>query len=49
MRTKKSLKNNDEHKTECPECPTEANIYWDKRYNGKRGTCPVCGTNWAES
>lgn len=46
---KKSLKNDDEHKASCPECPTEADIYWDPRYNGKRGTCSVCGTNWAES
>jgi len=46
---KNSKKNDDEHRIECPECPSEADIYWDPRYNGKRGSCSGCGTNWAES
>lgn len=51
MRKKKKTiqTNSDEHKVECPDCPTEASVYWDIRYNGYRGTCEVCETNWPES
>ncbi|MGI0010406.1 MAG: hypothetical protein ACREAE_03295 [Nitrosopumilaceae archaeon] len=33
----------------CPACNTEVELYWDPEYNGVRGTCIKCGTNWAES
>jgi len=33
----------------CPECPDNIEVYWDPKYNGFRGTCKECGTNWAES
>ena len=51
MRKKKKTiqTNTDEHQVECPDCPTEASVYWDIRYNGYRGTCEVCETNWPES
>ncbi len=48
-KVKNSKKNDDEHRIDCPECPSEADIYWDPRYNGKRGSCSGCGTSWAES
>ena len=33
----------------CPVCNTEVELYWEPRYNGVRGSCSKCGTNWAES
>ena len=33
----------------CPVCNTKVELYWDPRYNGVRGSCSKCGTNWAES
>jgi len=40
---------NDHYKVECPICHRENKPYWEPRYNGIRGTCDFCGTNWAES
>jgi len=40
---------NDHNKVECPICHREIKAYWEPRYNGIRGTCDFCGTNWAES
>ncbi len=36
-------------KTLCPICENEVKPYWEPRYNGYRGTCSICNTNWAES
>lgn len=33
----------------CPVCNMEVELYWEPRYNGFRGSCSKCGTNWAES
>jgi len=34
----------------CIACASEnITIYWESRYNGFRGTCNDCNTNWAES
>ena len=39
-----------EHKKyTCQVCNTEVELYWESQYNGIRGMCPKCGTNWAES
>lgn len=39
----------DHQKIECPICNSEIQPYWEPRYNGLRGKCGVCGTNWQES
>ncbi|GFN39749.1 MAG: conserved hypothetical protein [Marine Group I thaumarchaeote] len=39
----------DHEKIECPVCNREIIPYWEPRYNGVRGTCNICGVNWAES
>lgn len=34
----------------CTGCDSkEVYIYFDKRYHGLRGFCPICKTNWPES
>jgi hypothetical protein len=39
-----------EFKTTCLGCGSrEAYIYFDARYHGLRGACPLCETNWPES
>ena len=43
-------KNMYEEKYVCIVCASEnISIYWESRYNGFRGTCNDCDTNWAES
>lgn len=37
-------------KTKCVSCGyEEALIILDKKYDGLRGKCPKCGSNWPES
>ncbi|MBI3841759.1 MAG: hypothetical protein HY295_01215 [Thaumarchaeota archaeon] len=36
-------------KVRCANCKSEVELYWDSTYNGYRGRCSHCGTNWAES
>lgn len=39
-----------EEKSVCIYCGSEnIIIYWEPKYNGFRGTCNECDTNWAES
>lgn len=39
-----------ENKPLCLACASEnIVIYWEPKYNGFRGTCKDCNTNWAES
>lgn len=33
----------------CMNCGYPAYRYYDKRYNGERGMCTRCDSNWAES
>ena len=34
----------------CNSCDEKsAVLFWDRRYNGYRGRCMMCGGNWAES
>ncbi len=34
----------------CNSCTKHsALLYWDRRYDGYRGNCMLCGGNWAES
>lgn len=34
---------------ECPNCKNSVEFYWDPKYNGLRGKCTTCLTNWPES
>ena len=36
-------------KVKCANCRSGVELYWDTNYNGYRGKCTHCGTNWAES
>ncbi len=33
----------------CWNCGSPAYRMWDNRYNGYRGFCTTCDSNWAES
>ena len=39
----------DEGDNTCLNCGSPAYRTWDKRYNGYRGFCTTCNSNWAES
>ncbi|MFQ5781614.1 MAG: hypothetical protein ACE5GR_01000 [Nitrosopumilus sp.] len=36
----------DESKHTCNHCDGEITEYFDERYNGTRGRCPVCETDF---
>ena len=41
---------NVEQTTECQGCGYyQALVYFEPKYNGYRGGCPLCNGNWAES
>ncbi|MDH3360955.1 MAG: hypothetical protein OEL56_02110 [Nitrosopumilus sp.] len=33
----------------CSFCGNKVQRYWDLRYNGMRGKCDYCDSNWPES
>jgi hypothetical protein len=38
-----------DERVSCPVCNTIIEFYWESKYNGIRGRCNKCKTNWAES
>ena len=47
--SRKIGKDLDTEDTICPVCKNKVEFYWEPSFNGIRGRCAKCNTNWPAS